>query len=175
MARRKGKRSKDLDPAEVRRLYEDEGLTLKQVGARVGASPRVVRRVLVLAGGEVRGPARPSAIDDEAALVARYEEGITLDALSEEFGVSVVTVSWCIERHGVGKGWRAGTYRRLKPRKPPKPKGPPKKRGAPRKLSDEEIEEMRRVRETEGLSFVRLGARFGVCSCTARKYLLGKK
>ena len=86
-----------------------------------------------------------SQIDE---LVAAYQAGATQAALAERFGQHENTIGLHLRKRGVlGRG--------------------------PRVLTDEQADELRRLRESEGLSYAELGRRFGVSDRTARNYVLG--
>ncbi len=86
-----------------------------------------------------------SQIDE---LVAAYQGGATQAALAERFGQHENTIGLHLRKRGVlGRG--------------------------PRVLTDEQADELRRLRESEGLSYAELGRRFGVSDRTARNYVLG--
>ncbi len=80
-----------------------------------------------------------SQIDE---LVAAYQAGATQAALAERFGQHENTIGLHLRKRGVlGRG--------------------------PRVLTDEQADELRRLRESEGLSYAALGRRFGVSEWTS--------
>ena len=87
-----------LAPEILRRLYVDEGLSLKQVADRIGppASKRIVQRALQRDGVQLRPkipPARKQALMSKEKLERLYiDEGRSLPEVAAIFGVNPATV-----------------------------------------------------------------------------------
>ena len=86
---------------DLRRLYSDEGLSLRQLAVRFSVSPQAVRNWLMAAGIPRRPPSGPRHDPDLPELIALYAEGWTGPALARRFGCSTYTVYGRLERAGV--------------------------------------------------------------------------
>lgn len=86
---------------ELRRLYEDEGLSLRQLARRFSVSAQAVRNWLVAAGIPRRPPTGPGHDPDLTSLIALYAEGWSGPQLARRFGCSTNTVYGRLDRAGV--------------------------------------------------------------------------
>ncbi|MDP9820385.1 hypothetical protein [Nocardioides massiliensis] len=95
------------NPAELRELYVDQGLSAAAIGARYGVEKITALRWLRAAGVERRfagrglahrGVAAPSA-DDLRRLI--HEENIGLIGVAEKYGVDYTAVGHWLDRHGI--------------------------------------------------------------------------
>lgn len=86
---------------DLRRLYSNEGLTLRQLAERYSVTRQAVQQWLVAAGIPRRRPAAPDNDPDVATLIALYAEGWSGPELARRFGCSSTTVYGRLERAGV--------------------------------------------------------------------------
>ncbi len=88
--------------SELRRLYLDEGLGVKAIGARLGCSAPTVSNWLRQCGIPTRtGRFRPREVP-QAQLEQLYcDEGLSLDAIAARLGVSVGTVNNRLRAYGI--------------------------------------------------------------------------
>lgn len=99
-------RRKDIDPAEVVRLYVDERLSSLEVARRLGIEPGTVRWHLQRRGVAMRPPAPPA---DRARILRLYATGAMSQAeVAAEVGCALCTVNRVVVAAGIGpgKGWR---------------------------------------------------------------------
>jgi DNA-binding CsgD family transcriptional regulator/predicted DNA-binding protein (UPF0251 family) len=141
---------------EVVRLYDQEGLTLREVGARVGLSHERVRKILEAAdvsrrGGPARFPPREQIAITQQALHLYVEDCMTLQQVGARLGLSARTVERMLET--------AGVHRR---------------RGSCRLSQEEETQrnqEIARLYVQGRLSCKELGVRFGLTEFGVRHVL----
>jgi transposase len=86
---------------ELRRLYDDEGLSLRQLAQRFSVTPQAVRNWLVAADIPRRPPAAFEHEPDLPSLIALYAEGWTGPELARHFGCSTITIYRRLDRAGV--------------------------------------------------------------------------
>ena len=86
---------------ELRRLYSDDNLSLRQLAKRFSVSPQAVRNWLMAAGISRRPPTGPKHDPDLPELIALYAEGWTGPELARRFGCSTTTIYGRLERSGV--------------------------------------------------------------------------
>ncbi len=93
---------------EIVRLYVEEGLTLREVGARVGLSGEGVRLILKEAGGPVRGVRRPippeQLIGSQEIIRLYVEEGLAVRDIRARFGLTGRQVSGILRRAKGSRG-----------------------------------------------------------------------
>lgn len=118
-----GKSFIHVDGEQIRRLYEVEKLTARQIAGVLGASPRTITRRLHDLGITPRkpGPQRHEQLRNKAWLAAEYA-GKSLAQIAREIGASNrVVLSW-LEAHGIprrprnqhtGKKWGAEVRQRM--------------------------------------------------------------
>jgi transposase len=94
------KRTRPADD-ELRRLYSDEGLSLRQLAERFSVTPQAVHQWLVAAAIPRRPPAAREDDPDSSTLVALYGEGWSGPQLARRFGCSTTTIYGRLERAGV--------------------------------------------------------------------------
>lgn len=87
---------KAIDVDVARRLYEDEGLTLKQVAAQLGVSHNTLRARLDAAGIRIR--AKRERWLPDAEIARRYRAGETLEALGRAFQTNATTIAAHLRR-----------------------------------------------------------------------------
>ena len=91
--------------ATVITLYR-AGQTLREIGVRLGISPNTVHAILVRQREPRRGPRRyrrpptEAELSRDAAVIAAYRAGHSLDAVSRKFGISKTLVWKILVRHG---------------------------------------------------------------------------
>ena len=93
-----------LDIAELARLYFEEELTLKEVGARLGISKSPIRQRLLEAGYTLRSRNNTSMFSDEevAEIVRLYvEEEESGEELAYQFDCSGTTIREYLKKKGV--------------------------------------------------------------------------
>src|SRR5438132_13477696 len=92
------------DTAELRRLYEDEGLTLQQVGDRIGLTRQAVHIRLSKAGVKMRPHGLPPIRLERDLLYRLYVvEGLTFAQTCAKLGVTGTPVKRELERHGIDR------------------------------------------------------------------------
>jgi transposase-like protein len=95
------------DETTLRRLYIEQGLTLRQVALRYAVSPQAVHGWLRAAGIQRRPSGAPAPPWDSADLVELYRQGWSGLRIARHFGCSTITVYERLERAGVPR--RRGT------------------------------------------------------------------
>jgi hypothetical protein len=92
-----------IDTTELRRLYEVDGLTGRQIAALVGIPNKTVLRYLKAAGASLRNPGYPviELLADRDWLEREYGAGKSTPAIAAEVGCSVRIVARWLERHGI--------------------------------------------------------------------------
>lgn len=143
--------------AEAIRLYAEERLTLKEVGARLGVSRSTVHGILKAAGVSRRSPNwRPGWLWPHAEARSReithayVQEGLSLQEVGARFGLSRGTVSEILRRAGLG-----GSLRRRITGGPPHLKG--------------RNDEIARLYAEGGLTLREIGERFNLSSERVRQ------
>jgi transposase len=143
--------SRDVSPAELRRLYQRERLAAVEIGERFGVSGRTVRgwlRQLGIAPPPQSQRRRRHRPPTPAKLHRGYvTNGLTPEQLARCYGVSASTVTRWLEDAGI-------------PRRPPG-----RRSHAPAR------EELRRLYQLEGLSTAQIGRRYGVSQQTAHRWV----
>jgi transposase/transposase-like protein len=86
---------------ELRRLYGDEGLSLRQLAERFSVTPQAVRNGLVAASIPRRSSAAPQHEPDLPTLIDLYTEGWTGTQLARRFNCSKATIYRRLDRAGV--------------------------------------------------------------------------
>lgn len=105
-----GERLTERD-TEAIRLYVEERLTLKEVGARLGVSLSTAWDILQKAGVSRRrkGPRWGKWTRRHEEIARAYvEEGLTLEEVGRRFGLSPSTVFYVLQKAGVGGRRRRG-------------------------------------------------------------------
>jgi DNA-directed RNA polymerase specialized sigma subunit len=101
---------------EIVRLYVEERLTLREVGARFHLSHERVRQILERAGVSRRSSSVHRLTPQELAqrnqeIVRLYvEDGLTLREVGERFGVTERQLSWVLKPAGLSRR-KPGTRR----------------------------------------------------------------
>jgi len=91
------------DPDEVHRLYFKEGLTLKQVGERLGyKSQTPIRRIFKEQGWETQN--KWKNLDNNKVYELYFERKMSLEKVAKEMGLSCLYPIVCIFQE---QGWRA--------------------------------------------------------------------
>jgi hypothetical protein len=104
-----------MDIAEMRRLYEQEQVTAKELGAMIGVAPQTVQRRLRQAGVHIRGrdettpqtrerisATRPKKID-KARLREFHAQGMSCREIAEVFGCNDEVVRRAMIRLGLAR------------------------------------------------------------------------
>ena len=100
--RSKGKRRDDLDDEEIKKLYIKEGLSIYQIGEKLGASDRTISNRLKKQGIKLRSKGRScNDLDDEEIKKMYIEEGLSTVQIGEKFGVSSPTISKRLKKQGI--------------------------------------------------------------------------
>ena len=152
-----------LDIAELARLYFEEELTLKEVGARLGISKSPIRQRLLEAGYTLRSRKNTSMFSDEevAEMVKLYvEEEESGEELAYQFDCSSTTIREYLKKKGVLRSREdAQRLRRKKvaieKNRPPEPTVKPTEPTTPeniRRLRDEENLRIDEIAQRTGLS-----------------------
>jgi transposase len=95
-------RQRKRPPDDVlRRLYADEGLSLRQLAERFSVTPQAVHNWLVAADIPRRPPAAFEHEPDLPTLIALYAEGWSGPQLARHFGCSTITIYRRLDRAGV--------------------------------------------------------------------------
>lgn len=100
------------DPEWLRAAYHDRRLSRRDIAKELGVAPSTVghwmdvhciqRRDSVAARRENAASNRPDELDDPKWLFDRYyEDGLTLEAIGAEVGVSPSAVRSAMDRHGI--------------------------------------------------------------------------
>lgn len=92
-----------VDIAELSRMYF-EGMTTRQIGAKVGISSRTITRYLHKAGVRLRNPGDPviEQLVNREWLEAEYvEKRKSTTVIAAEIGCSCCSVSLWLKRHGI--------------------------------------------------------------------------
>lgn len=99
-----------IDEEEAIRLYES-GLSLKEVGERLGCSYETVRRRLKNRGIVIRNRRARISLSVEREICALYDKGLTNEQIASKFGICPPTVTRIAKRCGChlhGKGSNSG-------------------------------------------------------------------
>jgi transposase len=96
---------------ELRRLYDGEGLSLRQLAERFSVTRQAVHQWLVAAAIPRRPPAAPEEDPDLPALIALYAEGWSGPQLARHFGCSPRTIYGRLESAGVTRRDRRAVSR----------------------------------------------------------------
>jgi transposase len=101
--RRPASPRRSMRPAddELRRLYSDEGLSLRQLAERFSVTRQAAHHWLVAAGIPRRPPAAPEHDPDQPTLIALYAEGWSGPQLARRFGWSTTTIYGRLDVAGV--------------------------------------------------------------------------
>ena len=153
---------KNIDMAEVQRLYYDEEMSTFEVGLELEASPDTIQSRMRAAGMQLRtrseaqkcrtrnqrGGSRSKYVDVDKAAYLYFERELSTAKIGKILGVSFQTIRNRLKAAGY-------TLRgRLK-----------------KKYGDSEITEMVRLYCEEELSAGEIAFRYGCCDVTVRKYL----
>jgi transposase len=105
VARRPAPPRRSSRPAdtELRRLYVQRGLSLRQVAERFSVSTQAVRGWLDAAGVPRRGPAAPTPSASSDGVVALYHQGWSGPRIAARLGCSTATVYRRLEAAGVAR------------------------------------------------------------------------
>lgn len=95
------RRSSRPTDTELRRLYLERGLSLRQLAERFSVSPQAVRGWLDGAGVPRRGHERRTSSANSADVVALYNRGWSGPRIATRFGCSTATVYRGLEAAGV--------------------------------------------------------------------------
>jgi hypothetical protein len=102
-----------VDIAEIRRLYEQEGLGATEIAGMIGVAPQTLQRRLRLAGIHVRGKDEPTAVArerigayrrrkfDETALREFHAQGMSCQEMADVFGCHDEQVRRALVRLGL--------------------------------------------------------------------------
>ena len=99
----RSRRSSRPADTELRRLYLEGGLTLRQLAERFSVSPQAVWGWLDAAGVPRRGPAGPTPSANSEDVVALYHGGWSGPHIAARFGCSTATVYRRLEAAGVAR------------------------------------------------------------------------
>jgi transposase len=99
-SRRNARRPRD---DELRRLYEDHGLSLRTIAKRYQVSPQAVQGWLITAKVARRHPGASGPSLNIATLASEYENGRTGPELAAQFGCSTATVYRRLEAFGTSR------------------------------------------------------------------------
>ncbi|MGI5118785.1 hypothetical protein ACQEU5_04460 [Marinactinospora thermotolerans] len=94
-------RRADLDIGVLREMYVVQGLSLAEVGMRVGAAGSVVARHLRRAGIAVRPPGGRLDLPVEE-IAARFRAGESQRSLARAYGVALDTIKARLKSHAAG-------------------------------------------------------------------------
>ena len=86
----------DLNTDDLVQLYK-AGMSTKMIGAAYGVSAHVVRRHIKAAGVVVTS----KSIFDEAAALRAFQDGASVKAVAERFGVQRNTITALLRKHGI--------------------------------------------------------------------------
>ncbi|MFN2504171.1 MAG: helix-turn-helix domain-containing protein [Acidimicrobiales bacterium] len=105
VARRPARPRRSSRPAdtELRRLYLENGLGLRQLAERFSVSPQAVSGWLDAAGVPRRGPAPATPPASSDAMAALYHQGWSGPRIAARFGCSTATVYRRLEAAGVSR------------------------------------------------------------------------
>src|SRR5438105_1431347 len=129
------------DPAELRRLYLDDGLTIAALAVTVGVAHGTVHQWLMDAGIERRASpsARRADLDNDHIGRQYVEDGLTAAEIAAELGCATSTIYARLAALGV-------------PRRP----------STPRRSARPDNQVLYRHYETDRLSLAQIGRRYGV-------------
>lgn len=168
--RETGRRRQLLPPAaaELRRMYEQEGMSSPAIARRLGISSHTARRWLTEAGiqlrssplkGRKRGGQTPVARPPATDIARMYvEQGRSLNDVATELGATVHLVRTWMDEDGIPRRPAGGS--RGRPRQPP-----------PRRKPPPADEELWRLRAQEGWTVRELAEHFSVHASTVLRWL----
>lgn len=93
-----------VDTEELKRMYEVEGLTIRQIGQRINISARTIHRYLKEAGTSFRihgSPMREELKERDWIYQGYVTDRKSIDTLAAELGASSLSIRLCIRRHGI--------------------------------------------------------------------------
>lgn len=100
---------------EMRRLYEDEKRTLREIADHFGVTWQAIHERLVRAGVPMRQKSTVKRLLERETLVQHYiDEGLTIGETAKRLKTDVLRVSEELERHGIEKRSR-GFFKRKYP------------------------------------------------------------
>lgn len=93
----------NVDTEELKRLYERDGLTTRQIGAKLDIPSKTIFRYLKAAGAQMRNPGSPiiELLADREWLAREYGAGKSTPAIAAEVGCGARIVAHWLYRHGI--------------------------------------------------------------------------
>jgi 5-methylcytosine-specific restriction endonuclease McrA len=99
-----GKSFIPLDTAQLKSLYLEQNMTVREIAAIVGASPKTVNRRLAASGVDMRppGPEHHKVLRDREWLHEQYvTQDKTAERIAQEIGASARVVSSWVRQHNI--------------------------------------------------------------------------
>ena len=110
---RGGKKVPQFPRDLIYQLYIVDGLTLKQVGARLGVGAKIISRELMRHGINHRHTSLEPPRFERELLIKLYEtEGLSIEAVAKVLNVSRGVISYAVKRHGIKSHPRGSVRKR---------------------------------------------------------------
>lgn len=143
-------RKQKYDLAELKRLYEEEGLTIRQIADRLAIPHQTINQRLVRSGAKMRSHHRRRRYFERDLLYDLYVvRGLTLPVVGTELGAGEQKVRAELKRHGIER--RRSGWQRLDA-----------------KIN---LDEIKRLYEEEGLTQLQIAIQYAVSPQTIQKRL----